>query len=275
MAEQNIKSMKLYSHMERVHRELEEMGIDRESPLGVEDLAAIDQLHYHGHDAVALSASRLGLTADSRVAEVGSGMGGPARYLAASVGCHVTALELQPDLNELAISLTDRCSLSERVTHLCGDVLDDHLSAGAFDAVVSWLALYHIGDHDALFAQIGGALRPGGGLYVEDLGRRGDFTPEEQDLMRGKLFGNCTPSAAEYEADLGRAGFTDIKLEDVSDDWTEFTTARLAAYRNQRSRHVRVHDEETVDDMDEFYGTVVRLFQGGNMAGFRITARKA
>ena len=54
------------------------------------------------------------------------------------------ALELQPDQNELAIELTRRCNIESRVDHVCGDFLDFDFGAHRFDAVVSWLALYHI-----------------------------------------------------------------------------------------------------------------------------------
>ena len=160
MSASDIKSMKLYSHLERISNELVAAGLDPEGPLTVADLSAFDNLHYHGTDAVERAIVELGLSADSKVAEVGSGLGGPARYMAERSGCHVTALELQPDLNDLAQDLTRRCGLSDRVTHLCGDVLDGPLETGAFDAVVSWLALYHIADRQTLFPQIAAALKP-------------------------------------------------------------------------------------------------------------------
>ncbi len=275
MAEKNIKSMKLYNHVDRAYRELEEVGIDRESPLSVEDLQGVDQWHYHGHDAVARAAELLNLGPDSRVAEVGSGMGGPARFLADKTGCHVTALELQPDLNDLAIDLTARCSLGDRVTHLCGDVLDGHLAGGRFDAVVSWLALYHIADRDALFAQVADAIKPGGGLYVEDIGRRGAFTPSEKELLEVMLFGQCTPTQEEYRQDLAKAGFDTIEIEDMTADWSHFTNRRLQDYRAKMDRHERVQGPEVAQALDEFYGAVDNLFQGGNLAGFRITAQKS
>jgi hypothetical protein len=48
----DIKSMKLYTHVEHIGNELAELGIAADDELGVEQLSAFDQLHYHGTDAL-------------------------------------------------------------------------------------------------------------------------------------------------------------------------------------------------------------------------------
>lgn len=55
--------------------------------------------------------------------DVGSGLGGPARYLAHKTNCAVTALELQEDLHNEAGNLTERCNLQHKLTHIAGDFL--------------------------------------------------------------------------------------------------------------------------------------------------------
>ena len=102
MDKQAIKSMNLYSQVERIYNDLRALGIEDEAPLDVETLTPFDQYHYFGTDAVDEAISMAGITADSKVLDVGSGLGGPARYLAKATGCKVTALELQDDLNEVA-----------------------------------------------------------------------------------------------------------------------------------------------------------------------------
>ena len=48
----DIKSMKLYSHVERIDNELAEFGKSPEDALGVDELSAFDQLHYHATEAL-------------------------------------------------------------------------------------------------------------------------------------------------------------------------------------------------------------------------------
>ncbi|MBT4040161.1 MAG: methyltransferase domain-containing protein [Rhodospirillales bacterium] len=275
VSEHGIKSMKLYSHLDRVTNELIAAGCDPNGPLTVADLSPFDNLHYHGTDAVQLAIHELDLAVGHRVAEVGSGLGGPARFLAAQSGCHVTALELQSDLNEFAEGLTARCGLTEIISHLCGDALDGPLENNAFDAVVSWLACYHIPDHTSLFAKIADALKPSGMIYIEDLISRGPFTSAESELYGTRLYGQTAPSADGYFGELERAGFTNIRIDDLSDDWASFTNQRLAEYRSERERHLRIHGPDTVDAIEEFYDAVDQLFQGGNMGGIRVVATLA
>jgi hypothetical protein len=62
--------------------------------LTVEQLAPLDQFHTRGILATSELASAAGLEPSTRVLEVGCGIGGPARYLAATFGCTVTGVAL-------------------------------------------------------------------------------------------------------------------------------------------------------------------------------------
>ncbi|MEM7407876.1 MAG: hypothetical protein AAF458_21480 [Pseudomonadota bacterium] len=58
------------------------------------DLAAFDRDHYGGADALEQLADAVGIESQHHVLDVCSGMGGPARWLASTRGCHVTGLDL-------------------------------------------------------------------------------------------------------------------------------------------------------------------------------------
>jgi hypothetical protein len=90
--------MPLYVDVERIDNELAALGIGVDEALTPAQLFPFDQYHYHVTDAVHAAVHLLGLGPASHVLDVGSGLGGPARYLASTIGCHITALELQSDL---------------------------------------------------------------------------------------------------------------------------------------------------------------------------------
>lgn len=133
----DIKTMKLYTHLDRIDKELEESGFLSSTaaarPLTASQLSRFDSMHYLGDEAVReamQSANILNTTTTTTplatsVLDIGSGLGGPARLLSEWSGCRVDALELQADLNERARQLTQRCGsdLSRRVRHFCGDFL--------------------------------------------------------------------------------------------------------------------------------------------------------
>lgn len=268
-----IKSMKLYGQVERIHNDLKAAGFGENDPLTVADLSPFDQYHYFGTDAVDDAAERLGIGAGSRVLEVGSGIGGPARHLAERTGCRVTALELQSDLDALARSLTARCGLSGQVEHACGDVLAHPLPGRAYDAVVSWLALYHVPDQAALFSRCADTIASGGALYAEDLYERAPLTAEEQGRIVHELYGAGLATRERYCAALKDAGFEDIVFEDMSEPWGAHVAERLAQYRAGVERHVAVHGEAVVAALDHFYDMVSTMFAGGRLGGVRVVAR--
>ena len=74
---------------------LRETGKDI-AALTTADLGAIDEFHIRGRKATLELAEGLKLTANSRVFDLGSGLGGPARTLAETYGCHVTGIDLTP-----------------------------------------------------------------------------------------------------------------------------------------------------------------------------------
>ena len=269
-----IKSMKLYSRVERIYDELRHAGIGEDDPLAVAELLPFDQYHYFGAQAVDEAIRALAIGATSRVLDVGSGLGGPARYIADQTGCRVTALELQSDLDDVARSLTARCGLTGRVEHVLGDVMTADLEAGGYDAVVSWLALYHIADPRRLFARLSGALAPSGMIYVEDFFRHGDFGADEQPKLAEVIYAQSLPLRDEYIGHLEAAGFRDIRFEDMTAPWTAFVTERAAAYRARLDEQTALHGREVSGALDTFYHTVVALFRGGNLGGVRVTAVK-
>ena len=274
MGTANIKSMKLYTHVERIGNELAELGIDADAPLDVDTLSALDQLHYHGTTALDYALQRLGAGPGQHWLEVGSGIGGPARYLAHCRGLRVTAVELQRDQHELAMRLTRRCGLESLVDHVCADFLDFDCAGQTWNVIVSWLALYHIPQRPRLLQRCHGLLQPGGYFYTEDLCSREAIDPVQWRELERDLYAITLPTREQYCNDLQNAGFEVEECTDMSADWAGFTHARLGAFRAERERHLRVHGEATVQALDDFYSAVDHHFGSGKLGGLRLCARK-
>jgi cyclopropane fatty-acyl-phospholipid synthase-like methyltransferase len=268
-----ITTVPLYTHTDRIACGLAARGIGPTDPITPQDLYPLDQWHYHGATAVQDAATRLGLGPSSRVLEIGAGVGGPARCLAHTTGCQVTALELQPELNAIGTDLTRRCGLAGQVTHLCGDALQVELPAAAFDAVVSWLAILHIPDRPRLCTRVARALRPGGTCAIEDLTMRAPFSAADLHDLRQDVFGVSVTSIEDYAADLRAAGLTDIVAEDVTADWAPFAIARWHAWRADRAAVVHAQGEGAYAAQERFYAVIAQLYASGSLGGVRLTAR--
>jgi sarcosine/dimethylglycine N-methyltransferase len=267
-----IAAMPLYTQLERIDRGLAALGIGPGDPISPEQLFGLDQWHYHGTDAIRAAADHFRLGPASRVLDIGSGIGGPARFLAHTTGCHVTALELQPNLNEIAVGLTRRCGLGERVTHLCGDALVHPLPDATFDAVVSWLAVLHIPDRPRLLARMARMLRPGGGCYIEDLCMRAPFGAEDLHDLQEIVFGTTVTSIDDYATDARAAGFVDVVATDLTSDWAPFAAVRLVAWRKNHAAYAQTHGEAAYAAQELFYTVIARLYDSGSLGGVRLVA---
>ena len=96
--------MKLYNHVDRILNEIREMGKKDSQALKADDLINFDQLHYCGIEAVDYCINSLNIDSSMEILEIGSGLGGPARYIASKTKAKVYALELQYDQNKIASS---------------------------------------------------------------------------------------------------------------------------------------------------------------------------
>ena len=269
-----MKSMKLYDHVGRVEAELRAAGHADGASIRVADVAPFDSLHYHGNAAVDVAIAVLEIGADARVLDVGSGLGGPARHVAASTGCAVVALELQEDLHLAASDLTRRCGLDGRVRHVRGDILDGPPSPGGFDALISYLVFLHIPDRSGLLHACCDALVTGGRIYIEDFTLLTEPGSEGWAALRTKVMCSYLPTPETYGRQLRDAGFGEVVIEDLTADWTAFTAERLAIFRKRRARHVEIHGELVTADLEDFYATVAGLYADGVLGGARITATR-
>jgi SAM-dependent methyltransferase len=143
------------------------MGKDLDA-LTVDDLAPLDQFHGGGKASTERLANLAGLTPGTRVLDVGGGLGGPARTLAAQFGCLVTLVDPTATYLEASELLTERLGLSDRLTHRRGSALDLPIEDGAFDLVWTQNSGMQIEDKARLYAEFHRVLKSGGRLAIQE-----------------------------------------------------------------------------------------------------------
>jgi len=209
----------------------------------------VDEFHIGGRAATAHFIEHLGLTGNTLVLDVGSGIGGASRFVAEQYGCKVIGIDLTPEYCEVATALAELVGLSESVEYRQGSALELPFEDGEFGVVYMLHVGMNISDKVALFREVNRVLRAGGTFGVYDIlrGAEGadlDFpvpwssTPDTSFLA----------SIEEMRAGLGSAGFT---REHESDR----TTFALEFFRGLRSQpagppplglHILMGDDFTV-----------------------------
>lgn len=151
-----------------IDRALSEAGADVEHP-DLEVLAGVDHFHTRGLDATRELFQRAGFADGEHVLDIGSGLGGPARYLAQSRGCRVTGLDLTQAYCDIAARLTGRVGLSQQVSFRQGNALDMPFADDRFDGAYTQHVNMNIADKSRLIGEIRRVLKPGGRLAMFEI----------------------------------------------------------------------------------------------------------
>jgi ubiquinone/menaquinone biosynthesis C-methylase UbiE len=129
-------------------RALRQMGKEV-SQLVPSDLAPVDEFHIRGREATVELAERVSLKPGLRVLDVGSGLGGSARYLASEHQCRVTGIDLTREYVEVADALADLVGLRELAEFRQCSALDMPYASGSFDLVWTEHVQMNIADKHA------------------------------------------------------------------------------------------------------------------------------
>src|SRR5215471_7412324 len=133
-----------------------------------EQLGVLDQFHTRGLTATAELAALAGITADTSVLDVGSGVGGPARFLAATYGCRVIGVDLSEPFVDGARYLTERTGQSGRVSFQTASALELPFDDGSFNIVLLQHVAMNISDRARLYGEIRRVLKSGGRFATFD-----------------------------------------------------------------------------------------------------------
>lgn len=147
---------------------LHSMGIDIEM-LTPADLAPIDAFHSRGLEATKELASHVGVRSGWNVLDVGSGLGGTARYLAVEHSCHVTGLDITDTYCEVATMLSKRLRLNTCTVFQQGNALTMPFPNASFDLVWTEHTQMNIPDKAKFYSEISRVLKLGGHFAFQDI----------------------------------------------------------------------------------------------------------
>jgi SAM-dependent methyltransferase len=154
--------------LERLLGALTEAGKDIER-LTIDDLAPVDEFHSRRRVATVELARLLAPSAGDHVIDIGSGIGGPARYLATTYGCRVSGVDLTEEFVAAAVDLARRAGLADRVDFRQGSALDLPFADAGFDLAWTQNVAMNIADRPRFYAEIRRVLKPGGRLAIQDV----------------------------------------------------------------------------------------------------------
>jgi len=191
------------------------------------DLRSVDQFHSGGSEAVDRLISTLSPRPTDVVLDVGSGLGGPARQVAATTGCQVVGVDITAAYVEAARELTARCGLGDRVQFVHTS-LERFVPARPLDAAFTMHVQMNVADKTAWFGEMASRLVPGAHLAVWEVCQTSSRVPSWP--MPWSIDGSDSHLAAPEDllAAIERAGFDPVEWVDETawvSAWFESTFA--------------------------------------------------
>ena len=220
-------------------------------------------------------ARKAGLTADSHLIELGCGSGGPALFLARSIGLEITGI----DINEAGIAAANQAARAGGLDARARFIATDAGAAlpfadASFDAAQITDAINHIPDRPALFGELHRLLRPGGRLlFTDPVVITGAVTSEELALRSSIGFFVFVP-AGENERMLGQAGFVVKSVDNATANVVATSRGRLEARERRRAALIELEGQEIYEGFQKFLRAVHALSSSGRLSRFVFLAER-
>lgn len=236
------------------------------------DLSGADEFHLGWRAATVDLANDLGLSADTKLLDIGCGLGGPARYFAQAFKCRVTGIDLTEEFVDVANALTGRFGLSELASFQQASALTMPFADKSFDRAT----LIHVGmnleNKAAVFAQTRRVLAQGGLFCIYDIMRFGNGEIPYPMPWAQTLETSFIDAPEDYRSLLVQAGFSIVSEKNRRDMALKLAQEmREDAARNgppPLSLHTLIGPAAT-----ERLGNVMSCLAAGTIAPIQIIAR--
>ena len=157
----------------RIVSALADAGFDT-NDLEPDVFAGADEFHIGGRKGSEYVAKALDLESGQRLLDIGSGIGGPARFIANTLDVTVEGIDLTPEFVEAAVEITEMVGMTEQVSFQVGSAISIPFDDDTFDASTMLHVGMNISDKELLFSEMARVTKPDGSIVVYDVMRTGE-----------------------------------------------------------------------------------------------------
>lgn len=204
----------------RILEAMELAGIKPET-VTIEQLAPVDHFHARGFSATEELADALPIKEGNRLVDIGSGIGGPARYLAKRFRCHVDGVDITAPFVNAANKLSALVGMTDVVGFLHGDGQKLPYRDEAFDGGYAQHVTMNVPDRNIFFGEACRVLKPGGFFALTEHGLGEIGNPHHPVPWSEDGSGAYLLTPAETISVLESSGFTDIQVSDTGQKYLQ------------------------------------------------------
>jgi len=137
------------------------------------DLSGVDEFHVRGAEVSNELVNEIYLK-DTKVLDVGCGLGGPSRLLADRFDCDVTGIDLCEEYIITAQKLSDLVGLTDKTEFIHADAMDLPFDNASFDIVWTQHVQMNIQDKARFYSEVSRVLNDEGALVYYDIFKKGE-----------------------------------------------------------------------------------------------------
>jgi cyclopropane-fatty-acyl-phospholipid synthase len=189
-----------------------------------------------------LIADQLALRPDLKVAEIGSGWGGLAIYIAQQYGCHVTSITLSPSQLKYAKAKAQQLGVGDKVNFQLCDYRD---LQGTFDRVVSIEMIEAVGAEflGTYVERLSNLLNPHGRAVIQMIAIQDQFYEQalrSVDFIQKYIFpGSFIPSLTAFQNALTH--YTDCRIIGIRDIGLDYAKTLKVWRENVFAQREKLH----------------------------------
>jgi ubiquinone/menaquinone biosynthesis C-methylase UbiE len=246
---------------ERILVALKKVRLNTEH-LTVEDLALVDEFHIGGREATKELAEQMELRPGLRLLDVGSGIGGPARFFASAESCDVTGIDLTAEFVRVAQALTKFTKLESAAHFQQASALALPFGPASFDRAYMLHVGMNLADKAAVFREVRRVLKNGGIFALYDIMRSGPGNFAFPVPWAQSMETSFVAEPGDYRRALQEAGFRIEKERGRRQYAIEFTRQAMARVAEGGTPALGLHlliGERTPDMMK----SMLAAMQGG------------
>lgn len=240
----------------------------------IEALYSDNYLSIGGSESSSTLATLAGIDANSRILDVGSGLGGPALHLAQTFGCQVTGL----DIVELNIARATERAASRGLTHLAdfklGNALQMPFADASFNIVWGQDAWCHVPDKAQLISECARVLEPKGTIAFTDWVQTAAMEKQYEEEVLSATASTNLQTLDGYARLLEKHGFVDVRKSNISETFVAQYQAIMSRIETKREAISSEFSARVYDIVYEKNEVILNAFVDGKLGGCRLIARK-
>jgi ubiquinone/menaquinone biosynthesis C-methylase UbiE len=259
--------------LSRLRAALQDDGADPDRPTP-DALAPYDHFHGRGLEATLETARLMPAQAAQHILDIGSGLGGPARYVANRFRCHVTGVDLSQEFTDVARHLTQLLRLEDRTDFDVADALAMPVADASFDGAYSMNVSMNIEDKPALYREMHRVLKPGGWLVLSEVSKGEGGDPDYPTAWADSVRTSFLVTPDETRQGLLASGFEVLRFRSTLEKTRAFgDRSRAMVKRGEKPPHravMLIHGEKAKAVM----ANTIRGFADGRIVPIEVLCRK-